>query len=204
MGLMIGFLYLKSAFRHSRHSTGCWSCCVLCNLCNVLNHAVAVQWDIWKIRCTCWFSIHINKRILPVSLTNTLFNVCFFSFWSMHNDFPRDLLNPPLSFSLPLVSIAALLRTKMCQLLKSSAPPPHSYNEVATMGTHLQLPPVTSALGIPPPAVLWSHHDQEVFRWASEHQFSARCSHGLYSVTVVFAPVSFWTNDKVWNWRLWG
>lgn len=51
----------------------------------------------------------------------------------------------------------------MCQLLKSRAPPPHSYNEMATMGSRLQLPPVTSALGIPPPAVPWSGHDQEVF-----------------------------------------
>lgn len=148
------------------------SCCVLCNLCNVLNHAVAVHWDIWKIWSAYWFSIHIN--------------VFFFFFWSMRNDVTCHLLNPPLSFSLPLVSLAAFLRTKMCQLLKCSAPPPHSYNEVATMGTHLQLPPVTSPLGIPPPAVLWSYHDQEVFWWPSEHQFSATCSHGLYSVTIVF------------------
>lgn len=145
------------------------------------------------------FSRH-STGCLSCCVLYYLCRVLIYAFWCC--------LPPPrasLSFSRLLVRIAALLRTKMCQLLKTSAPPPPSYNEVATMGSHLQLPPVTSALGIPPPAVLWSHHHhQEVGRWPSEHQVSARCSHGLYFATIVFPPVSFWTNDKVWNWRLWG
>lgn len=99
------------------------------------------------------------------------------------------------------VSVAALLTTKMRQLLKSSAPPP-PYNEFTTMGTHLQLPPQ------------WRQLWESLHQLAFEVTTTRKCFGGLPSIGFQWDAVTasnslqlffclpvncIWRDGEVWN-----
>lgn len=100
----------------------------------------------------------------------------------------------------------------------------HIYNEVTARGsTSTDVPSeevMTSSPGIPLPAVLWHHQDQEVCVWSVNHVpqlslflqlwshslclsllIAVRTSLMLYSTSSACRTHLLVSNDKVWNWR---